>query len=217
MLDHLKELFEKIETGSGRSPAGGRMPSGIPEYIVAGLGNPGAEYEGTRHNAGFMALDALAAQLGARVTRIRFKSLCGDAEIAGHRVLLLKPQTYMNLSGESLRDACAYYKIPMEKAVVIYDDVSLPVGKIRVRPKGSDGGHNGIKNIICLSGTDVFPRVKVGVGHKPRPDYDLAAWVLGKIPPADEPAFREAVGRAAQAVGVIIGQNTNEAMNRFNG
>ena len=210
MLDRLKSLFDGLE--KAHAAAGGP-----PEYIVAGLGNTGREYEGTRHNAGFMALDGLAESLGAKITRIRFKSLCGDAEIEGKRVLLLKPQTYMNLSGEAVRDAAAFYKLPMSRVIVLYDDVSLPVGRLRVRPKGSDGGHNGIKNIIYLTGTDVFPRVKIGVGQKPRPDYDLAKWVLGTFPADQTETMRETLKRAAGAVEEIIRSGTASAMDKFNG
>lgn len=209
-------MFGRLRKASGRAGESA-LPTGPVEYILAGLGNPGVEYDGTRHNAGFMALDYIAAQCGARVDRIKFKSLCGDAMVAGKRVLLLKPQTYMNLSGEAVRDAAAFYKIPMERVVVLYDDISLPVGKIRVRPKGSDGGHNGIKNIIYLSGTDVFPRVKLGVGNKPRPDADLAAWVLGHIPPEGRDAFADAVRRAYGAVEKILTDGVAAAMNDFNG
>lgn len=136
--------------------------------------------------------------------------------LCGHRVLLLKPQTFMNLSGEAIRDAADFYKIPMDHVIVLYDDISLPPGKIRVRPKGSDGGHNGIKNIIYLSGTDVFPRVKVGVGGKPNPDYDLAAWVLARPSEEDAALISDAVTRAVAAVETIITDGTSKAMNDFN-
>lgn len=208
MLERMKTLFESIEKP--------KEMAGPPEYIIAGLGNPGDKYELTRHNAGFMALDALAAKLGVKVDRIKFKSLCGDAKLCGRRVLLLKPHTFMNLSGEAIRDAAAFYKIPMDHVIVLYDDISLPVGKIRVRPKGSDGGHNGIKNIIYLSGTDVFPRVKIGVGQKPRPDYDLVAWVLGKLPEDQREDFGDALNRTISAVETILNEGTAKAMNDFN-
>lgn len=190
--------------------------TGPVEYIVAGLGNPGREYEGTRHNAGFMAADLLAEKAGAKVDRIKFKSLCGDLKLAGRRVLLLKPQTFMNSSGEAIRDAAAFYKIPMDHVIVLYDDISLDPGRIRVRPKGSDGGHNGIKSIIYLTGTDVFPRVKIGVGAKPRPDYDLAAWVLGHPKPEAADAIEEALGRACLAAESIIKEGMAKTMNDFN-
>ncbi len=194
----------------------GAAASGPVEYIVAGLGNPGREYDGSRHNAGFMAVERIARRCGVSIERIRFKSLCADASFGGRRVLLLKPQTFMNLSGEAVRDAAAFYKIPMERVVVLYDDISLPPGKIRVRPKGSAGGHNGIKNIIYLSGTDIFPRVKIGVGGKPRPDYDLAAWVLGHPSGDDAAKLDEALDRAGDAAEMILTLGAAEAMNRFN-
>lgn len=210
MFDRLKNRFDGLQNG-------GAAAGGPPEYIVAGLGNPGGEYDGTRHNAGFMALDRLAQGLNARITRIKFKSLCGDATIAGRRVLLLKPQTFMNLSGEAVRDAAAFYKVPMERVIVLYDDISLEPGRLRVRRKGSDGGHNGIKNIIYLTGTDVFPRVKIGVGKKPHPDYDLAAWVLSRFSADVKPAFDEALDNAGKAVEAIIQNGVDAAMNDFNG
>ena len=209
MFDRLRSLFESIDKKNGAG--------GPPEYIVAGLGNPGREYEGSRHNAGFMALDRLASGLSVPVTRIKFKSLCGDGVIAGKRVLLLKPQTFMNLSGEAVRDAAEFYKIPMAHVIVLYDDISLATGKLRVRGKGTDGGHNGIKNIIHLTGTDVFPRIKVGVGQKPRQDYDLVKWVLGRFPADQRPLIDAALGDAALAVEEIIQNGIAGAMNRFNG
>lgn len=200
-----------------KKTAGKEASHGGFDYIVAGLGNPGAEYLRSRHNTGFMALDYIAEQCGADVKRIKFKSLCGEAEISGKRVLLLKPQTFMNLSGEAVVEAASFYKLPMERVIVLYDDISLPPGKLRVRPKGSDGGHNGVKNIIYLSGTDVFPRVKLGVGAKPRPDYDLAAWVIGKFPAGDLKAVSQAVEHAWGAVKLIVAGETAKAMNDYNG
>ena len=175
----LDELFAKI--AAGRKPA----PAGPVEYLIVGLGNPGPKYNGTRHNAGFMALDALAEKLGTRVEKLQFKALTGDAVIGGKRVLLLKPGTFMNLSGQAVQEAAAFHKVPMDQVLVLMDDVSLPVGALRIRKKGSAGGHNGLKNIIYLTGRDDFPRVKIGVGEKPHPDYDLADWVLGKFSPED--------------------------------
>lgn len=192
------------------------VPSGPVEYLIAGLGNPGREYEGTRHNTGFMAADIIAEKCGVKIDRIKFKSLCTDIMFGGKRALLLKPQTFMNLSGEAVHEAAAFYKIPMEHVIIIYDDISLSPGKIRVRRKGSDGGHNGIKNIIYLSGTDVFPRVKVGVGEKPRPDYDLAAWVLGHPSKEDAENISDALERASLAAESIIKEGTGVAMNKYN-
>jgi PTH1 family peptidyl-tRNA hydrolase len=210
MLDRLKELFDSIEKKNADV-------SGPPRYIVAGLGNPGREYEGTRHNTGFMAIDCLAAKFGACFDKTRFKAKYGFAEISGSRVMLMKPQTFMNLSGDAVSEAAGYYKVPMERVIVMYDDVSLPAGKLRVRPKGSAGGHNGIKDIILKTGTDVFPRIKIGVGKKPRADYDLAKWVLGHVPDEQRPLMEQAYETAAQAVGEIIENGTESAMNRFNG
>lgn len=190
--------------------------SGPVEYIIAGLGNPGKEYENSRHNTGFMAVTALAQKYDTEIKKINFKSLCGDAKIAGRRCLLMKPQTFMNASGEAIRDAAAFYKIPMDHVIILFDDVSLDPGKIRVRPKGSAGGHNGIKSIIYLSGTDVFPRVKIGVGAKPHPDYDLAAWVLGKPSKENAELISEAIVHAACAVETIINDGISKAMNDFN-
>jgi PTH1 family peptidyl-tRNA hydrolase len=192
------------------------VPSGPVEYIIVGLGNPGKEYEGTRHNAGFMAASVVASKCGATVSKSKFKSLYLDTMLCGHHVLLLKPQTFMNISGEAVRDAKAFYKIPMERVIIIYDDISLPPGKIRVRGNGSAGGHNGIKSIISLTGTDVFPRVKIGVGAKPRPEYDLADWVLSKPAPEDAKLIIESLENAYLAVEAIITEGTGQAMNKYN-
>ena len=153
-------------------------PRGPVEYLVVGLGNPGKKYENTRHNAGFAALDVLAERHGVRMKQLKFKALCGDASLGGRRVLLLKPLTFMNLSGQSVTEAMRFYKIPPERVIILLDDISLAPGRLRIRRKGSDGGQNGMKNIIYLSGSDQFPRIKLGVGKKPHPDYNLADWVL---------------------------------------
>ena len=157
------DIFKKLE---GLRPA---APTGPVEAIVAGLGNPGREYENTRHNAGFLVLDQIAGSCGVRLDRLKYKSLCADAVLGGRRVLLMKPQTFMNLSGQAVTEAMRFYKLPAEKVIVIFDDISLEPGKLRIRRKGSDGGHNGIKNIIYLSGKDTFPRIKMGVGKSPGP------------------------------------------------
>lgn len=211
-MSTLDELFAKIS--AGRKAA---VPTGPVEAIIVGLGNPGKQYEGTRHNAGFMALDTLAAALGVRVDALRFKSLCGDAVIGEKRVLLLKPGTFMNLSGQAVQEAAAFHKVPMDRVLVLMDDVSLPVGGLRIRKKGSDGGHNGLKNIIYLTGRDDFPRVKIGVGQKPHPDYDLADWVLGKFAGEDKKAIDAAVKRAADAIECILAQGIDRGMGKFNG
>lgn len=191
-------------------------PAGPVEWLIAGLGNPGKEYETTRHNAGFRALDAVAESCGARVDRLKFKSLCGEAQLGGRRVVLLKPQTFMNSSGEALRDAAAFYKIPPERMLVLYDDISLQPGKLRIRLKGSDGGHNGIKSIIYLTGKDTFPRVKIGVGAKPDPRWDLADWVLSSCKGDDAAALDEALKKMPEVCALLVEGKSAEAMNRFN-
>ena len=168
-------------------------------WLIAGLGNPGREYEKTRHNTGFLALDLLAKALGVRVNKPKFKGEVGVCDYKGKRLILVKPQTYMNASGLCIEPCAHFYKIPPERIIVIFDDISLPVGRIRVRKNGSAGGHNGIKSIISSLSTDAFPRVKVGVGDKPHPDYDLADWVLSNIPKEDQEAFQTALHHAAEA------------------
>ncbi|MCH5298938.1 MAG: aminoacyl-tRNA hydrolase [Ruminococcus sp.] len=186
------------------------------EFLVVGLGNPDRKYENTRHNAGFMMLDYIADKFGARVNRVKFKSTVGEGRIGTHRVLFMKPSTYMNNSGEAVVEAMNFYKIPAENVVVLLDDINLDVGKMRIRSKGSDGGQNGMKNIIYLSGSDKFPRVKIGIGNKPNPNYDLAAWVLSKFT-NDELKTLEKIGEnTAEAVQLILDGKTQEAMNRFN-
>ena len=154
---------------------------GTPEFIVVGLGNPDKKYTLTRHNSGFLCIDMLSEKLNFRVDRLKFKSLMGDVTINGHRCIVMKPQTYMNNSGEAIRECANFYKIKPENIIVIYDDISLEVGKLRIRRKGTDGGHNGIKSIIYHLNNDQFPRIKVGCGKKPHPDYDLADWVLSEF------------------------------------
>ena len=184
---------------------------------MAGVGNPGKQYEGTRHNAGFMALEALAERLGVPVTRVRFKSYCGEAVIGEKRALLLMPQTFMNLSGEAVCEAMRFYKLPPERVLVMMDDISLPVGVIRLRRKGSDGGQKGMRSIITLSGSDQFPRIKLGVGAKPHPDYDLAAWVLSRFTKEEAPGMVQAAHHAAEAAELIVQGRMEEAMNRYSG
>ena len=193
-----------------------KRPGGI-SWLVVFLGNPGTKYEMTRHNAGFMAGDAMAKAQGAAINRSRFKALTGTCDIGGETVMLMKPQTFMNLSGEAVRDAAAFYKIPPERVIVLSDDVSLDVGTLRVRPKGSAGGQNGLKNIIYHLGSEDFPRVKIGVGKKPRPDYDLAAWVLGKFPQEDQKAIDKACEDAVSAAACIIEKGCAAAAQNFNG
>lgn len=190
-------------------------PAGPIDFIIAGLGNPGKQYEGTRHNAGFMAMEVLEERCGVKVNRVRFKGYTAEADIEGRRVLLLMPQTFMNNSGESVRDAMQFYKLPPEKVLILLDDISLPAGTVRVRRKGSDGGQKGMRSIITLTGSDQFPRVKIGVGQKPHPDYDLAAWVLSRFSREEAPKMLEAVGHAADAACLIVQDRIDEAMNRY--
>lgn len=192
-----------------------KEPLGSAEYIIAGLGNPDRKYENTRHNAGFMVIDRLSEQLDVRVDRIKYKSLCGTAVIGDKKVLLMKPSTYMNLSGQAVTEAMSFFKIPPEKTVVILDDVSLDVGRLRIRRKGSDGGHNGMKNIIYLSGSDQFPRIKIGVGKKPE-QWDLADWVLSTFTSTEHKALGEAIENACEAAKLIVAGQTDKAMNLYN-
>ena len=204
------DIFKKLD--AEKAP----MPSGSVEYIIVGLGNPGTKYENTRHNAGFMALDTLAENIGAEVKRLKFKSLTADVSINGEHCILMKPTTFMNNSGEAVVEALNFYKLTTEHLLVIYDDISMDVGRTRIRGKGSDGGHNGIKSIIYLTGSNVFPRIKIGVGAKPHPDYDLADWVLGMFPKEQGEAIEAAFKNAAEAAKLIVSGKMNEAMNKYN-
>lgn len=194
-----------------------RNKTGSVSWLVVGLGNPGSKYENTRHNMGFLALDILAEKEKLTFNKLRFKAWTATAELGGEKVLLMKPQTYMNLSGEAVREAAQFYKISPEKVLVIYDDVSIPVGKIRVRPSGSAGGHNGIKNIIAHLGTDKFPRVKVGVGG-PGQEGDMIDWVIGNPSQAERKILQDSFERAIGAAESIIrnGGDCQKAMNLFN-
>ena len=183
--------------------------------LIAGLGNPGKEYENTRHNAGFLVLDTLAQKLGADLSERKHRALCGKAVIGGQKVILLKPQTYMNSSGESIRAAADYYKVPPEDILVVYDDISLAPGQLRIRAKGSAGGHNGIKSIIAHLGTQEFPRVKVGIGEKP-PRMDLADYVLGHFSSGEKKIMEEAAKEAADAICEIVNVGIEQAMNDHN-
>lgn len=209
-MANIFDLFKQIEKGSA-------APTGAPTYLVVGLGNPGKEYANTRHNAGFLAIDRLAAQYGATVDRARFKALVGEAVIGGVRVLLLKPQTFMNLSGESVREAAAFYHIDPAHIIVIYDDVNLDVGRLRVRGKGSDGGHNGIKSIIYHLVSDEFPRVRIGVGKKPHPEMDLADWVLSSFSAEEREKLTAVFGVAEKGVSLLVGGDLAAAMQACNG
>lgn len=185
------------------------------EWLVVFLGNPGDQYDNTRHNAGFRAADALEKKTGERIKRIKFKALVKDFSYGGKRILAMKPQTFMNLSGEAVQEAASFYKIPAEHVLVVCDDISLAPGVLRLRKKGSAGGHNGLKSIIQQLGTDQFPRIKMGVGQKPHPDYDLAAWVLGHFSPEDSKLMDDAAKRAVDAVEVILSQGFEKAQNQF--
>lgn len=203
------DLFKKIETGETSAVRG------KPEFIIAGLGNPGLQYEGTRHNIGFMTLDHFASLNNVKINRMQFHADCGDIMTGGRRCLLMKPTTFMNNSGEAIEAARAYYKIPYENVLVIYDDISLAPGKLRIRRKGSAGGHNGMKSIIALMGTEEFPRIKIGVGSKPSPDYDLVKWVLGKFNEEQQKLEEDAIENAAKAIELIVSEKIDEAMNKY--
>lgn len=186
------------------------------DFIIAGLGNPGAKYEMTRHNAGFLAIDLLAIKEGFDVKKLRHHSLTADVNINGKRCLVMKPQTMMNNSGEAVGEAAKFYKIPAENVIIIYDDISLDVGQTRIRRKGSAGGHNGIKSIIAHLGSEDFPRIKVGVGKKPTPEYDLVNWVLGRFPKEQEPDLKTALENTTSAVRLMVDGQIDKAMNLYN-
>ena len=201
------DLFKQVESAA---------PAGPPEYLIVGLGNPGLEYAQTRHNAGFMTLDLLAEREHTEIKRMKFKSLCGDAVIAGKRCLLMKPTTYMNNSGQAVAEAMQFYKLPIDHIIVVYDDISLEHSRLRIRRKGSDGGHNGIKSIIYLTGEDTFPRIKLGVGKKPRPDYNLADWVLSRFTKEELEQLHIAAEHACESIALMVNGKIDEAMNRYN-
>ena len=190
--------------------------TGSIEYIVVGLGNPGRQYENTRHNAGFISLDYIADELGVKINRIKFKSTVGEAKISGRRCLLMKPSTFMNLSGQAVTEAMRFYKLPPQNVIVISDDISLEPGIIRIRRKGSDGGQKGLQNIIYLSGSDEFPRVKVGIGKKPHPDYELKDWVLSRFTDRDRKVIADRLHDIKGGVEMIVDGKIDEAMNRYN-
>ena len=208
-MSNIFDLFKQIEKKD--TPAAGNLT-----HLEVGLGNPGDNYTFTRHNTGFMALDFIAEKCGVRVDRARFKSLCADARIGEHRVLLMKPQTFMNLSGEAVREAADFYKIPPENILVLFDDINFDVGVMRIRRNGSDGGHNGIKSIIYQLNSDAFPRVKIGVGKKPSPDYDLADYVLGTYSDADKKTLFSMFSRVYDGVELILSGQIDKAMNLYN-
>lgn len=192
-----------------------KKPGGV-SWLIVFLGNPGPRYEMTRHNAGFMAADAMAKEKNVNINKARFKALTATCDIGGESVLLMKPQTFMNLSGDAVAQAAKFYKIPPEHVIVVSDEISLPIGKLRIRTKGSAGGHNGLKDIIAKLGTDAFPRIRIGVGAPPHPDYDMADWVLASFKNQDAEDMLAAAERAAQAAQCYITQGADRAMNRFN-
>lgn len=207
IFDLFKQIEKKSETAN---------TSKNYEFLLVGLGNPGKEYETTRHNAGFMCVDKLAGIYKFSVKNAKFKALVTDADINGHKCLVMKPQTFMNNSGEAVKAAADFYKIPSENIVVIYDDISLDVGKIRIRKSGSAGGHNGMKSLIKYLASDKFPRLRIGVGQKPHPEYDLAAWVTGNIPKEDMPAFEIALQKTCEAIPYVLNGEFDAAMCKFN-
>lgn len=206
-MSNIFDLFKKIGgTDEGKKPI---------SAIVVGLGNPGKEYEKTRHNMGFMAIDRLAEKRGVKIDRLRFKALTAECDIGDRRVLLMKPETFMNNSGEAVSEAARFYKIPEESILVLCDDISFEPGKMRIRMKGSHGGHNGLRSIVQHLGTDGFPRLKLGVGQKPSKDYDLAAWVLARFPKEAESAVNTVLDNAADAVSLILAENAERAMTLY--
>lgn len=207
-MSNIFDLFKQIEK---KSPTSAQV-----EWLIVGLGNPGKQYEQTRHNNGFMAIDHMADGLGVRITESKFHSLTARATLEGVGVLLIKPQTLMNRSGIAVGEAASFYKIPPEKVLVLSDDISLDVGKIRTRARGSAGGHNGLKSIIEALGSDAFPRIKIGTGNKPHPDYDLADWVLGKYSTSDMEKLSGALDNAVSAAGLVILGKIDQAMNKYN-
>lgn len=208
-MANIFDLFKQIETknDNATSPV---------THLIVGLGNPGKDYAFTRHNAGFLTLDYLSDKLSVKINRSKFKSLVAEAQIGDARVLLMQPQTFMNNSGEAVIEAVNFYKIKPENVIVIFDDISLPVGKMRIRKNGSAGGHNGIKSIIAHLGTQDFPRIKVGVGEKPHKDMDLADWVLSRFSKDDQKILFEKFGDSCEAVKLMVAGKSDEAMNRFN-
>ena len=190
--------------------------SGGVQWLLVCLGNPGKQYENTRHNIGFLAADELARREGVKIDKLRYRALTGEVRVGDQRALVIKPQTYMNLSGEAVKLAGGFYKIPPDHVLVISDDVSLPLGKLRIRAGGSAGGHNGLKNIIAHLGTDQFPRIKVGIGSPAHPDHEMVDWAIGGFTPQERKVVDEAVGRAVDAALCLMEKGVNEAQNKFN-
>lgn len=203
------DVFDRISANSQNA-------RGKIEYVIAGLGNPGLEYENTRHNAGFIVLDMLAKQCGEEINRMQFKGRTADVMLGDKRCLLLKPTTYMNNSGESIVQALEFYKLDVSSLIVVCDDISLDVGRLRIRRKGSHGGHNGLRSICELTGSDSYERIKMGVGKKPHPDYDLAKWVLGKFGKEDVEKLNTAAENACECIKLMVQGKTDQAMNKYN-
>lgn len=193
-----------------------QRPTGSVEYLVVGLGNPGREYEETRHNAGWLALDYIGKEENLSMKRLRFSSQCEDGVLAGKRVLFMKPMTYMNLSGQAVVEAMNFYKIPIENVIVLCDDTTLDVGKMRIRRNGSDGGQKGLRSIIQLSGSNNFPRIRIGIDKRPHPQMDLADWVLSKFTTKDKQALDKLYPDIYDAVKLIVSEDINQAMNKYN-
>ncbi|MBQ6893812.1 MAG: aminoacyl-tRNA hydrolase [Clostridia bacterium] len=207
-MSNIFDLFDKIGSNSP-------TPTGRITHLVVGLGNPGDKYAFTRHNAGFLALDFITQKLEIKTDKVKFKSICGEAVISGKRTLFMKPQTFMNLSGEAVREAADFYKIPPENILVICDDVNFDVGVLRIRRKGSDGGQNGVKNIIYQLGSDEFPRIKVGVGKKPSPDYDMKDFVLSQFGEAEKKTLFSTFENIYNSVELVLDDKIDEAMSRY--
>lgn len=206
----LEEIFAKLK--SQKKP----QPQGQVEWLIVGLGNPGNEYQVTRHNIGFITVDALAQKEHIEIKRIKFHSLICDTVLEGKRCIIMKPSTFMNNSGIAVRECCEFYKIPPERVLVIYDDVNFEPGQLRIRKKGSDGGHNGMKSIIYHLNSDAFARIRMGVGKKPHPDYNLADWVLSKFTQKEAEAFIPVIDKACEAVKMIVSGDIDGAMNEYN-
>lgn len=205
-MSNIFDLFKKIEKKTDTAPV---------SFIIAGLGNPGAKYEKTRHNVGFVAIDYIADKLGVRIDRAKFHALTTEASIGEVRVLLMKPQTFMNNSGVAIGEAAAFYKIPPERVLILHDEISFDPGMLRIRRKGSAGGHNGLKSIIAHLASEDFPRVKIGVGKKPTPEYDLADWVLGKLPKEHSELIASKLGDILDASRLIAQGKIDDAMQRY--
>jgi len=206
----LDDLFAKL------FPQKTAAPTGPVEYIIAGLGNPGAEYEYTRHNAGFLAVDRIAEKLGVKVNRVKFKSYTGEGTLAGKKILLLKPATFMNKSGEAITEALGFYKLPVGHLLVLVDDIALPTGAMRIRGSGSDGGQKGLRSIIYLTGEDTFPRIRIGVGAKPHQDADLRSWVLTRFSKEEGELLGPIFEQTLAAAEMIVSGDIEGAMSRYN-